>query len=100
RCANLVTGCGEAATGCQIEAPAMQGAGEDPVGHAAELGEIGPQMRATALHAPAVQGDIRAIIVALVVPVLDIVDAFGRQALEEHVDEFVVLTDPAGPEPQ
>jgi hypothetical protein len=48
------------------------------------------------LHPPAIPIDLCAVVVALVVPVLDVVDALRQQAFEEDVDELVVLADPAG----
>ena len=66
----------------------------------AEPGQVCLQMRAAALHDPAVQLDVLGVRLLFGVPTLDVVHALIGQGLEERVDELVVLPDALGLEPR
>src|SRR6266550_8151940 len=101
RCANLVAHAGQAAPTGQVEPPAVQLAGQRVAVDDAEPAQVGLQVRAAPLDPPVAERDVLRVGVALVlvVPALRVLDALLRQALEERVDELVVLADPGGGEP-
>src|SRR5690606_17127485 len=84
---------GQAATGAQVELPAVQLAGEGLALDHPEPGQVGLEVRAPTLHQPAVQLDVLRLdrFLVLVVPALGVLQALLREALEERVDELVVL---------
>src|SRR5215475_12076643 len=94
----LVTGTGQALAGREIELPAVQLAGHRCAVDEAEPGEVRLQMRASSLHDPIAQAYVLGIRLLFGVPALGVLQALLGQALEERVDEFVVLTDARGRE--
>ena len=94
--ADLVADAGQAAAAGQVELPAVQLAGELVAVDDAEAGQVRLQVRAAALHHPVAERDVLGVGAALVlvVPALGVLQALLGQALEERVDELVVLADP------
>src|SRR2546421_7311672 len=80
----------QAATGGQLELPAVHGAGEDAVLNFGEAGQVGFQMGAAALDAIAVAFPQLLHGGLLGGVTLGVLQAFGREAFEEVVDVFVV----------
>src|SRR6476661_11191642 len=80
----------EAVTGFQVEAPVVQAAREHAVVDLAEPREVGLAVRAPTLDAPTVALEelVRAF-VGRAMALLDVVDALGREPLEERHDELV-----------
>src|SRR5690606_13346987 len=100
-CAQMLAHAGQTAAGAQVEFPAVQLAGERLALHYTETGQVSLEVRAPALHQPTVQFDVLGLhrLLVLVVPALGVLQALLREALEERVDELVVLPDPRRREP-
>src|SRR3954447_25676727 len=93
--ADLVADAGEAAAAGQVELPAVQLAGQGVAVDDAEAAEVGLEVRATALHGPLAELGVLGVdrLLVLVVPALGVLQALLAEALEERVDELVVLPD-------
>src|SRR5439155_26130681 len=96
---DLVAHAGEALPRGQVELPAVQLAGQDPVLDLAEAGQVRLQVRAAPLQYPVAHPDVLRVGLLLGVPALGVLQPLLRQALEERVDELVVLADPRRAEP-
>ena len=94
--ADLVADAGQAAAAGQVELPAVQLAGQHVAVDDAEPGQVGLQVRAAPLHDPVAERDVLGVggALVLVVPALGVLQPLLGQALEERVDELVVLADP------
>src|SRR5947209_8630284 len=80
----------QAATGGQLELPAVHGAGEDAVLDFGEAGQVGFQVGAAPLDTVAVAFPQLLHGGLLGVVALGILQAFGREAFEEVIDVFVI----------
>src|SRR5262245_51665046 len=96
-----MTGAGQATPAGQVEPPAVHLAGQGVSLDHPEPGQIRLQVRAAPLQYPAVQRDVLGVGTALVlvVPALGVLQPLLGEALEERVDELVVLADPGSGEP-
>ena len=81
---------GEALAGGQLELPAMHGTGEDAVLYLAKTCKIGLEMWTAALDAVAIALPELLLRRLFSIVAFDILDALGREALEENVDVFVI----------
>src|SRR5690606_6087089 len=90
---------GEALARLEVELPAMERTGEHTVLNLTEAGEVGLQVRAAALDHVPLALDQRLIRTLLDVVPLGVLDPLRREALEEAVEELVVLPLALGLEP-
>src|SRR5690606_12691794 len=87
---------GQAAAGAQVELPAVHLAGQRVTLDLGEARQVRLEVRAAALDVPVTEADLLVLHdpLVLVVPPLGVLQPLLRQALEERVDELVVLPDP------
>ncbi len=81
---------GEAFAGGKLKLPAVHGAGEDAVLYLGETRKISLEVGAAALNTIAVAFPELMLRRLFRVVAFDVLDAFGREALEKDVDVFVV----------